>query len=38
LEMVRIYHEIPEGEEGLYREALSAAYEEYCRRQPGKTG
>jgi uncharacterized metal-binding protein len=33
LETVRIYHEIPEGEEALYREALAAAYEEYCRRR-----
>jgi uncharacterized metal-binding protein len=32
LETVRIYHEIPEGEDALYREALAAAYEEYCRR------
>jgi uncharacterized metal-binding protein len=32
LETVRIYHEIPAGEEGEYRDALAAAYEEYCRR------
>ncbi len=32
LETVRIYHEIPAGEEALYRDALEAAYKEYCER------
>jgi uncharacterized metal-binding protein len=33
LQTVRVYHEIPEREEGPYREALSAAYGEYCRQR-----
>jgi uncharacterized metal-binding protein len=33
LETVRIYHEIPEGEEPLYRDALAAAYQEYYDRR-----
>lgn len=33
VEMVRIYHGIPDGQEKLYREALAAAYLEYFRRR-----
>ncbi len=33
LETVCIYNEIPEGEEPLYRDALAAAYREYCGRR-----
>jgi uncharacterized metal-binding protein len=33
LATVRIYHPIEAGEETLYRSALAAAYETYCRRQ-----
>jgi len=33
LETVRIYHEIPEDEQGLYHDALMTAYEVYCSRQ-----
>lgn len=33
LETVRIYHEIRPGEDDLYTDALTAAYEDYCRRQ-----
>lgn len=34
LETVRIYHEIPSGESPFYRDALMAAYQQYCSRQP----
>ena len=34
LETVRIYHAIEPGEEHLYRDALAAAYAEYCQRRP----
>ena len=33
LETVRIYHEVPEGEDHLYREALTAAYGKFCQKQ-----
>lgn len=33
LETVRIYHEVPDGEQDLYRDALAAAYGEYCAKQ-----
>lgn len=33
LETVRIYHAIEPGEEGAYREALVAAYDEFCQRR-----
>jgi hypothetical protein len=33
LETVRIYHAIEPAEETLYRDALSAAYQEYCQRR-----
>lgn len=33
LETVRIYHPIQPQEEGCYRDALVAAYQEFCRRR-----
>jgi uncharacterized metal-binding protein len=33
LETVRMYHEIPDGEDGLYRDALAIAYQEYYERR-----
>jgi hypothetical protein len=33
LETVRIYHAIEPGEEGAYREALIAGYQEFCQRR-----
>jgi uncharacterized metal-binding protein len=37
LETVRIYHAIEPGEEGAYREALAAAYHEFCQRKLSDT-
>lgn len=37
LEMVRIYHEVRPGEDDLYRAALVAAYENYCRERERPT-
>ena len=37
LEIVRIYHAIEPGEEGAYREALVAAYHEFCQRKARDT-
>ena len=37
LETVRIYHAIEPGEEGAYREALAAAYHEFCQRRVSDT-
>lgn len=36
LETVRIYHEVPDGEQDLYCDALAAAYGEYCAKREGK--